>query len=114
MSGNFMVTECHQILAYEYQKDRVVFDPVKDKVIDIVFNEIYGTRFEVSPLIVLHFPTSIRYPLYKNEMCLFLRESLQIISVSGNTNDLGKFFRISFKLKGVSYNISDTQYIRDK
>ncbi len=105
----WVVTDCHQFLSMEFENNRIVFYPVKERIVEVVLNDIYGTRIQIPKDISQDF--SFRYDIYKQETCKYLQNNLRIISAGGATSKLGKFLRINFYIETTEYRISDIQYI---
>lgn len=106
----WVVTECHQVVSFEEEGSRLTLEPVKDRVVSLVFNEVFGTRIQI--------PESNKFKgyigtndQYKHELCKYLKDHLRIISAGGSTNRAGKFCRLNFVIETTEYRISDIQYV---
>lgn len=104
----WVVVDCHQFLSLEEDNNRIVFTPVKDGIVDVVLNELYGTRIQLTELIV---PETETYDDYKHEVCKFIKDNLRIVTVGGAINKAGKFMRMHFHIGVFEYKVSDIQYI---
>jgi len=102
------VIDCHQFISLEEDNNRVVFTPVKDGIVDVVLNEAYGTRIQISEL---HVPVTETFDEYKHEVCKYINQNLRIVTVGGATNKAGKFMRMHFFIGTTEYKVSDIQYI---
>jgi len=102
------VIDCHQFISLEEDNNRVVFTPVKEGVVDVVLNEVYGTRIQLTELPV---PVTETFDEYRHEVCNFIKDNLRIVSVGGTINKAGKFMRMHFFIGSTEYKVSDIQYI---
>lgn len=108
---DWVETECHQFLAYQNDKhQRLVFSPIKNRVVEIVLDDTYGTRFLI-PESNNFIQTTGTQDLFKHQMCIYLKDNLKVFSVNTNTNSLGKFCRFNFQLENTVYRIADLQYM---
>lgn len=106
----WVTVDCHQFLTKEGFGNRMVFEPIEGRLINVVLNNLYGTRILIPEKNQLPRIEDIR-EIYKHKMCKYLDSNLTIISVSYNTNNLGKFCSMHFRIESVHYKISDVQYV---
>ena len=104
------VQECHQFLVLQEEQNRIVFEPIKDRIISIVVNDFYGTRIQIPESNKFQGFTGF-HDSYKHEMCKYLRDNLRIVSAGVSINKIGKFCRMNFFIEGTEYKISDIQYV---
>ena len=107
---SFQMIDCHQFLSYENKVARVVFRPIKDDIIEVAVNDRYGTRI-VLPVNNSFISTADTYDEYKHDMCVYLKDNLTIVTAEANSNRIGQFLRLLFKIEGTVYKISDIQYM---
>jgi len=107
---SWRVIDCHQFLSLESNGQRLVFHPIQDRVVEVVLNDVYGSRILI-PENTTFTPTPGTHDHYKHQVCNYIRENLRVISANGSTNKAGKFCRLNFVIEDTEYRISDIQYV---
>jgi len=107
---DWRVVDCHQFLSLENNDQRLVFNPIQERIVEVVLNDIYGTRILI-PENSSFTPTPGTHDDYKHQACNYIRQNLRIISAGGSINKAGKFCRLNFVIEDSEYRISDIQYV---